>query len=55
MSKENNISNVQQIVNYAMNKEPSKMKKLVNKEISARIMKHIQTKRTEIGSNLFGK
>lgn len=55
MSTKNELTNVQQIVQYAMNKEPSKLKSIATREISARIMDHIQTKRIEVGSKLFGK
>ncbi len=49
------LSNVQQIVQHAMNSEPSKIKSLVNKEIASRVMTHIETKKTEVGSTIFGK
>lgn len=48
------ITNVQQIVQHAMNKEPSKLKTIINKEIASRVMGHIETKRTEVGAELFG-
>lgn len=56
MSKENNeLTNVQQIVQHVLNKEPSKLKNVVNKEISTRVMGHIEAKRSDVGSTLFGK
>ena len=44
-----------QIVTHAMNKEPSKITPLVNKEISARVMAGIDAKRAEVGKKLFSK
>jgi len=56
MSEKNEeLTNVQSIVQHAINKEPSKLKNVVTKEISSRIMSHIQSKRSDVGSKLFGK
>ena len=54
-NKPTELSNTQQIVQHIMNKEPSKLKTVVNKEIASRVMGHIDAKRTEVGTNLFGK
>ena len=54
MADENEITNTQQIVQHIINKEPSKMKSIVNKEIASRVMGHIEVKRTEVGEKLFG-
>ena len=52
--KKNKLNNVQQIVQHIMNKEPSKLTNIVNKEIASRVVNHIDNKRAEVGSNLFG-
>lgn len=48
------LTNVQQIVQHAMNKEPSEIKNLVSKEITSRVMGHIEAKKAEVGSAVFG-
>ena len=56
MSEENKEpSIINQIVNHAINKEPSKIAPLVHKEISARVMSKIDAKRAEVGKKLFNK
>ena len=54
MADENEVTSTQQIVKHIINKEPSKMKSVVNKEIAARVMGHIEVKRADIGEKLFG-
>jgi len=46
---------LQQIVQHAVNKEPSKIGPLVNKEISARVMARIDDKRQDVGKKLFSR
>lgn len=59
MSNENKaetqLSAVQQIVQHAVNKEPSQMSSLVHKEIASRVMQQIDTRRAVVGKKLFGK
>lgn len=54
-TEEPKLTVTQQIVQHAVSKEPSKMKSLVHKEISSRVMGHIETKRTKVGTDLFGR
>ena len=49
------LTNVQQIVQHSMNKEPSMIKNLVSKEIASRVMDRIEARKTDIGSSVFGK
>lgn len=53
MAEEKKLNNIQQIVQHSINKEPSKVKNLVGKEIASRIMTHIDNKRAQIGKTLF--
>lgn len=55
MSKKSNNSGVQQIMQYVLDKEPSKIKDAVEKEIASRVMNSIETRRRKVGSALFGK
>ena len=59
MSEEKDVNtemtNVQQIIQHAINKEPSQMKNLVNKEIASRVMTGIDAKRADVGAKIFGK
>lgn len=53
-NKELKMTNVQHIVKFAMDKKPSQMKNYVNKEIAARVMDRIESKRASVGASLFG-
>lgn len=44
-----------QIVQHAVNAEPSKLKNLVNKEIASRVMGGIDARRAVIAKKLFGQ
>jgi len=55
MSEKNEQSIVSQIVTHALNKEPSKLTPLVQKEIASRVMTRIEAKRAEVGKKLFGR
>jgi len=48
------LSNMQNIVKFAIDKKPSQMKSYVNKEIATRVMDRIEAKRSSVGSSLFG-
>lgn len=53
--EEPKLTRTQQIIQHVVDKEPSKMKTLVHKEISSRVMGHIEAKRSIVGADLFGK
>lgn len=59
MSDEKNkapeLTTTQQIVQHAINKEPSQLSTLVHKEIASRVMTKIDTRRADVGKHLFVK
>jgi hypothetical protein len=48
------MTNIQHIVKFALEKKPSQMKNYVNKEIAAKVMDRIESKRASVGASLFG-
>lgn len=59
MAEENNnkpeLTPVQQIVQHAINKQPSELKNVLNKEIAGRVMGKIDDRRAQVAKKLFGK
>ncbi len=49
------MTNLQHIVKGVIDKKPSQIKTYVGKEISARVMDHINVKRTEVGKTMFNR